>query len=867
LRELILLCCNASCENSRFFSSNFSIIMKSKPSCLFPPAFIVFISAVATTVSSFAASGTWTSNVSGDWTNAGNWTGGVPNASTEIATLGGNWTGQTINVDAPIMVGQILASDSASVTGGLTLSGNTITLSNGGTSPVISTGPNSNFTETAALRFKISSVLDGTNGFERQGSGYLDLSGVTNIFTGTIKLTAAASGGGSFTVINSDANLGNAANVITVATNSQPVGFYNDASAGSFTLNSARSITTSGTGDFWVKNKAGANMTIAGVISGTANFRKNDGGIVTLTGENTYALATKLEGGTLRLSGGANRLPTTTTVQFIAASTLDLTNTSQSVAAVTPFGGVTNTITGTGGSLTVTNNANFTVNAADATVLDMSGLTNFTYNQPTRTFLVQPVTSATTSNNTINLAKAGTNAITALNVTVGGATGTSQGTAHEGRLTLGTVNNFNATNVTVGGFNGSGRVSFQSGLTTPALTLRGLTGGSSAVTLWKIGETSSGTRSGAGVFDLTGGSLDAVVTDLVINRHVAGASTAIASSLTMPAGSVVATNILLGEKTGTGTPVLTSNFNQGGGVVKVSTLTFGKDAGGGATPDFRSSYNLSGGTLSAAVIDAGSGAFATTSQRRIGWTGGTISNHDASTDLSINGVSGTGGSIILAASTATSKDFHVDTGRKITLGANTSLTGSADLSKNGSGTLLINGASSTYTGTLSVNAGTLGGATSLGGSLTIGVGGTLAPGNSPGTVSVAGDVNMAGTYAFEFNDVGDLADLVNVGGTLTLTGGLVTWDNLGTYVLGEKFTLFAYDALVGTFTGYATSGNYTLDGGLWFLNYNDTMAGLNGGTNDGGANSGFITITAVPEPNSAMLVGGLGLLALLRRRR
>jgi autotransporter-associated beta strand protein len=826
---------------------------------------------------SHAASGSWITATSGDWSDSGNWTGGIPNASGETATFNQDWTGQIINVDGTYTVGSILATDTTSG-GGLTISGGTLILNNGLNKPIISTDNNNAFSESATARFKLTSVLDGSNGFERQGSGYLDLSGTTNLFTGSIKLTALASGGGSFTVINNDANLGNAANTIEVATNSQPVGFYNDASAGSFTLNSARTITTSGTGDFWVKNKTGADMTIAGAISGTANFRKNDSGIVTLTGANSYALATKLEGGILRLSSGNNRLPTTTTVQFLnGTSTLDLTNTSQSVAAVSVFSGGTSTITGAGGSLEVTNNANFTVNGNNATLLDMSGLTNFTYNQSTKNFVVQPVTNGTTSNNTVNLAKAGTNNITAAAVTVGGATGTSQGTAHEGRLFLGTANNLNTTTLNMGGFNGSGIISFQSGLTNPVLTLRGLTGGSSAVANAFIGTTTSGTRSGDGTLDLTGGSLDANVTNLIVGRHAASANNAVSSSVIMPAGTLDAGSIVLGLKsvnlnTGTdttGTPTINASFTQGGGTVKTASLVMGNNnnASLAILPVLKPTYNLSGGTLFAASISAGGGGFnTTTSERNLNINGGTLRNYDASTNLDVDGVDTTAGgrlNIIAGASGAT---FNADATRTITLGANTRLDGSGAITKSGSGTLLINGASSTYTGTLTVNAGTLGGATSLGGNVTIGGSGTLAPGNSPGIMTVAGDVNMGGTYAYEFNDAGDLADLVNVGGTLTLTGGSVTWDNLGTYALGEKFTLFAYDALVGTFSGYATNGNYTLDGGLWFLNYTDTMAGLNGGTNDGGVNSGFVTITAIPEPGAALL-GGLGLLALLRRRR
>ncbi|MND07524.1 hypothetical protein D3C83_295550 [compost metagenome] len=59
----------------------------------------------------------------------------------------------------------------------------------------------------------------------------------------------------------------------------------------------------------------------------------------------------------------------------------------------------------------------------------------------------------------------------------------------------------------------------------------------------------------------------------------------------------------------------------------------------------------------------------------------------------------------------------------------------------------------------------------------------------------------------------------------------------------------------------ADGGTFTDAGGVWQIDYDATVAGLNGGTGDR-----FVTVTAVPEPAAALL-GGLGLLALLRRRR
>jgi MYXO-CTERM domain-containing protein len=129
-------------------------------------------------------------------------------------------------------------------------------------------------------------------------------------------------------------------------------------------------------------------------------------------------------------------------------------------------------------------------------------------------------------------------------------------------------------------------------------------------------------------------------------------------------------------------------------------------------------------------------------------------------------------------------------------------------------------------------------------------------------------LNSGSTYAYEYTGNATAADLLDVNGTLTIdTGAILTLLDLGTYTLGDKFTLFAYESLIGSFGAYADDQEYSFNGGAWMFNYNDTTAGVNGGSITGGVGSGFVTITAVPEPSAAMLAGGLGMLGLLRRRR
>jgi autotransporter-associated beta strand protein len=215
-------------------------------------------------------------------------------------------------------------------------------------------------------------------------------------------------------------------------------------------------------------------------------------------------------------------------------------------------------------------------------------------------------------------------------------------------------------------------------------------------------------------------------------------------------------------------------------------------------------------------------------------------------------------------------------------------TGGLSLVKKGGSTLVLSGAS-TYTGSTSVDGGTLLVNGSLGdsavtvntgailggtggvigvsaASVIVGNGGTLAPGSSVGTLTVNGSLTLAAgsTLNYELNGGASTADLVNVTGTLDLSGATVNWSNLGTYTPGDKFTLFAYTPgnLSGVFAAYADDSLQTFAGGQWIVNYDDTTAGLNGGTG-----TAFVTITAPPIPEPSMILLAAGAVPMLLKRR
>ncbi|MCP5543134.1 MAG: autotransporter-associated beta strand repeat-containing protein [Akkermansiaceae bacterium] len=151
----------------------------------------------------------------------------------------------------------------------------------------------------------------------------------------------------------------------------------------------------------------------------------------------------------------------------------------------------------------------------------------------------------------------------------------------------------------------------------------------------------------------------------------------------------------------------------------------------------------------------------------------------------------------------------------------------------------------------------------------------LAIGDSTGTITFEDSLTLdaASSYVYEMSggeppDAG-FGDLGIVEGDLTLNvGTILDLVQLGAYTAGDKFTLFDYKGtLTGTFrdvnsNNLADGATFVDGGGIWMIDYDDTLAGANGGSG-----FKFVTITAIPEPGVSAFIGAFGLIGLLRRRR
>ena len=344
---------------------------------------------------------------------------------------------------------------------------------------------------------------------------------------------------------------------------------------------------------------------------------------------------------------------------------------------------------------------------------------------------------------------------------------------------------------------------------------------------------------------------------------------------------------------GRGTGTISGEISGTGGITKIDNpgtwILTGTNTYTGAT-------NVSAGSLRAGAAVGGQAFGNGTAVTLANVTGASLDlNGFSQTIGSLSGGGLTGGNVTLGANA------------NLTTGSNNSSTsyagvisgtGTSGLTKTGSGNLTLSGAN-TYTGATSVNAGTIAvngslantsttvgsggtlqGSGSITGSVTVQNGGTLATGNSIESLSTGALSLQAGsTFAYEINNdaaAGVAGDLTAVTGNLTFdltNAAILTLSELGSgsWTIGEKLTLISYSgAWNGGLFNYTSStladdSTINFSSMEWLFNYNDTAAGTNY-TGDLTGTS-YVTMTAIPEPNVAALLGGLGTLLLLRRRR
>jgi hypothetical protein len=125
--------------------------------------------------------------------------------------------------------------------------------------------------------------------------------------------------------------------------------------------------------------------------------------------------------------------------------------------------------------------------------------------------------------------------------------------------------------------------------------------------------------------------------------------------------------------------------------------------------------------------------------------------------------------------------------------------------------------------------------------------------------------------------LGIAADLQKVAGGLNLIGSvMLNLSDLASgkvaFATGTSFSLVNYTGAwnQGVFTYNSATledgGQFAAGLNLWQIDYNAATGGSNFNSQYAGGSDSFVNITAIPEPRAALL-GGLGMLALLRRRR
>jgi len=770
--------------------------------------FLTSLLTLALTQASHAASANWTGlGADSNWTTTGNWSASPVPGAGDVATFNGAGNSKTTITTAPASLTRYVFDTSSAAAYTISAASTTWSVPNGGGVTINSGVVNDQ--DLSGIQF-IRPASGSTTNFINNATG-------TTLKLGTMFHNNQASPATANALLSFAPATGATIEVITGKTLDNSV-----------TAGRTVSVLVNGPGIF--------------KMAGTGNFTGTDA-----DGNSVTIRQGTLEASTINNADGArSSLGVNGRIQFGQAST---TNT-----ATLDYYTATNATTDRAFYIIDNNTAVFKVSGSASTNLSITSA----------------ITQSAATNGGGKLTKDGLGILTlsAAN-TYTGVTSVIGGTLTV--ATNGVINNANATT-------GTGFISGGATLRIDGGTAKFNTTGSTATGLL-VGTTTAGN-----VVVTNNGTLNVNTGRLILGGSSAGSGT---STFTQDSGTTtVASSLFTGNFNDTDVNISGGSFTVGGDSRLSQRANTNFNISGTADVSFQdrlwlggvvvgesynSILNLDGGTLS--VVDIANSNNGTST---FNFNGGTLKANASHADF-LNA-----DSVFVKAGGATIDTNAFDVTIDNALQQFEDTTGS--LTKTGAGTLTLT-ASNSYTGATTVSAGTLiidgnistsslttvNENATIGGSGTVGAvtvlsGGFINPGNSSGKLNVAGNYIQAGLYTAEINGLtaGTEHDQIDVTGTVDITGGSLLTLFTGSYVENDLVFILlndGTDAITGTFTGLAQGATVTSYGGFdWIISYSadSTSSSFTGG-ND-------IALMAIPEPAAALL-GGLGLLCLLRRRR
>jgi len=812
----------------------------------------------------------------------------INNTGATAPTMVFNTTGTvkpTVTISAPILFTNTTAITSTtdaifsgvlSGTGGFTKSGN-------GTLRVTNNATASGGSALGNIGVSAGILQIGNNGgFGSLGSGTITLSGsgsfnvarASNSFNLDNTITGSTSGAVNFNLNNSGTPTAFAvtltkANTYSAATNLQP---FSNTSVGMPTLKNGIDNAVSTSTAFAINTVSGAtavmtydlngfNQTIGSLASGTGvttanGIVTNSGAAKTLTisnatGSTTYsgtisgAIALIKSGASTQVLSGTNSYTGNTS---ISAGTLSLTGSLTGGGAVATSGtGILNQSAAgvISGTSTVTQGSSATSILAGSN--NYSGLTNVNAG------VLQVDHAGALGSNAAGTTVNGSDGSVNFVGTVLDLNGVAVGSGESLTLDSGTTAGYRSTLRTVGSTSnswagnvvlaGSRIIQLQTSSATAQLGISGAITGPSFTGTLNLRGAGTGTLSG-GISLATNNNiqvLDGGTWNINITGNTWGSTSLSNGTLVTGAANSLPTSqfITFGQTANSGTLKLNGFDQTVGGLAVSGSGTANKIVNGSSTASTLTVSHASSNSTFSGVL-GGTG----TNENNFGLT------KAGNATLTLSGINTyTGATLISGGTLKLDATGTIDNTSEVSLGT----VGTFDVSGKAGYAVAILKGSGNVTGTLTVST-------------------QLAIGNSAGTTSFSSNLTLGAgsTYLYELTGGASAgaADLGDVAGNLAINAdAILDLVQLGTYTVGNMFTLFAYDGtLTGTFkdtgnTVLADGDIFTDAGGDWQIDYDGTTAGANGGSG-----LKYVTITAVPEPATTLL-GFTGLFLLLRRRR